>query len=87
LDDQLNRQNREKSWQFLMSVVFTMSTDAQFDFSFDRATGPLVRRLLSNDATLCRWSPTINATIYVTVDDRYVSKKIERRSQANFSMI
>jgi hypothetical protein len=33
-----------------MSVVSIMSTDAQLDFSFSRATGPIVRRVLSDDA-------------------------------------
>jgi hypothetical protein len=54
--DQLNRQNRERSWPFLMSVVFIMSTDAQLDFSFGRTAGPIVRRLLPDNATLCPWA-------------------------------
>jgi hypothetical protein len=70
-----------------MSVVFTMSTDAPLDFLFGRTTGPIGRCLLSDDATLCPWAPTIIAGIYVTVDDRYVSKNIDCCSQANFSMI
>jgi hypothetical protein len=45
------------------------------------------RRLFSDDATICPWSPTIIACIYVTVDDRYVPNKIDSCSQANYLMI
>ena len=31
----MNRQNRERSWQFLTSEVSTMSTDAQLNFFAD----------------------------------------------------
>ena len=43
--DQLNRQTRERSWPFLMSVASIMSTDAQLDFSFGRTTRPIERRV------------------------------------------
>jgi len=65
-----------------------MSTDAQLDFLLGRTVGPIVRRLLPNDATLCLWSPTILTGIYVTVEDRYVSTmRLHCCSQAKFSMI
>lgn len=38
-----------------------------------RSVGPKVRRRLPHDATLCLWSPTIVAGIYVIAEDRYVS--------------
>ena len=58
-NDQWKRQNREGSWLFLMSVVFIMSTDALLDFSFGRTAGPIVKRLLSEVASLCPWSLTV----------------------------
>jgi len=73
--DQLNGQNRERSWLFLMSVVFIMSTDEQLDFSFGTTAGPRVKRVLSGDATLGLWSPAEISRVYIAVDDRYVSKK------------
>jgi hypothetical protein len=70
-----------------MSVVFTMSTDAQPNFSFGRTVGPRVKRLLSEDATLGPLSPTQIPMTYVIVDNLYVYTKVFCRSLANCLMV